>query len=76
MPRHILFPLVLTLALASPRAVAFFDPPWITPTTPRAGEVVSVNITGGVCDGVFEHPGYPQITRDGSAIRVVEYGVH
>jgi hypothetical protein len=57
-------------------AQAFFDPPWITPATPRAGESVSVNIRGGECDSIFEHPGYPQITQQGNAIRILEYGDH
>jgi hypothetical protein len=59
-----------------PSAHAFFDTPWITPAAPRAGEIVSVNIRGGICDGIFEHPGYPQITRQGNAIRLLEYGHH
>jgi len=53
---------------------AFFDPPWITPAAPRAGEVVSVNIRDGVCDAIFEHPGFPQITRQGNSIHLIEYG--
>jgi hypothetical protein len=66
----------LMLALAAPRAHAFFDPPWITPATPTAGQTISVNIYGGICDGVIEWPGYPQITWNGGSIRIVEYGVH
>lgn len=57
-------------------AHAFFDPPWITPTDPTAGETVYVNIRGGVCDGIFEEPGYPQITPSGNAIRMRWYGDH
>src|SRR4051794_2848502 len=68
--------LVLVLALAAPSAHAFFDPPWITPATPRAGEVVSVSIRGGVCDAIAFRPGYPQITQQGNAIRILEYGHH
>jgi hypothetical protein len=68
--------LILALAMAAPSAYAFFDPPWITPATPRAGEIVSVNIYGGICDGVIEWPGYPQITQQGHSIHIVEYGVH
>lgn len=41
-----------------------------------AGEVVSVNIHGGVCDAIFEWPGYPQITQEGDTIRLLEYGDH
>jgi hypothetical protein len=68
--------LLLSLAFAAPSAYAFFDPPWITPVAPRAGEVVSVNIHGGICDGTIFQPGYPQITRTGNSIRIVEYGIH
>jgi hypothetical protein len=64
------------LSTFSLSARAFFDPPWITPAAPRAGESVSVNIRGGECDSIFEHPGYPQITQQGSAIRLLEYGHH
>ncbi|HKE48129.1 MAG TPA: hypothetical protein VKB52_08685 [Rhodanobacteraceae bacterium] len=68
--------LAVTLAFATPNAHAFFDAPWITPATPRAGEVVSVNIRDGICDAIFEHPGYPQITQQGNFVRLVEYGHH
>ncbi|MGH8172740.1 MAG: hypothetical protein ACREPX_06310 [Rhodanobacteraceae bacterium] len=66
----------LFLMLFAQQASAFFDPPWITPTQPRAGETVAVNIHGGICDAIFERPGYPQIAYSGDAIRVVEFGDH
>jgi hypothetical protein len=72
--RRIVPHLAAALALASPNAHAFFDPPWITPAAPRAGEVISINISGGLCDVFVEWPGYPQITQEGNAIRIVEYG--
>lgn len=68
--------LVLVFTLFAPSARAFFDPPWITPAAPIAGEPVSINVHGGICDVFVERPGYPQITRDGSAIRILEYGNH
>jgi hypothetical protein len=68
--------LAIVLALGARDAQAFFDPPWIAPAAPRAGESVSVNIRGGICDGIFSRPGYPQITRNGNAIRLLEYGHH
>ena len=68
--------LVVALVLTAPSAYAFFDPPWITPAEPRAGEAVSVNIHGGICDGIFERPGYPLITQQGNAIQLIEYGHH
>ena len=66
----------MALAAIGPSAQAFFDPPWIAPAAPRAGETISVNIRGGICDGIFSRPGYPQITRNGNAIRLLEYGHH
>lgn len=35
-----------------------------------------VNIHYGVCDGIFGEEGYPQITREGKAIRMRWYGDH
>jgi hypothetical protein len=72
-----LFPIaVLLLALVAPSARAFFDPPWITPAAPSAGEVISVNIQSGGCDAIIFKPGYPQITRSDNSIHIVEYGIH
>ena len=68
--------IVLMLSLVAPSAHAFFDPPWITPAIPRVGEIVSVSIRGGICDAIFERPGFPQITQQGNAIRILEYGHH
>lgn len=68
--------LVLSLALLSSTAHAFWEPPYVTPTTPTAGEPVSVNVRMGVCDGIFNQPGFPRITQEGNALRIVVYGVH
>ena len=68
--------LTLFFAFSVQTAQAFFDPPWITPAAPRTGETVSVNIRGGICDGVVFRPGYPQITQQGNSVRLLEYGVH
>jgi hypothetical protein len=57
-------------------ANAFFDPPWITPVDLFAGDTVSVNIRAGVCDGILEMDGYPQVTRYGNAIRILFFGSH
>jgi hypothetical protein len=73
-PHRVVAILALALMLAAPSAWAFFDPPWITPAAPRAGEVVSVNIHGGICDVFLDRTGYPQISQEGNAIHVVEYG--
>ncbi len=74
--RALAFVLISSVAFAARSAYAFFDPPWITPATPRAGETVSVNIHGGICDAILEQPDYPQITQEGGSIRILEYGDH
>lgn len=62
--------------LFAPTAHAFFDAPWITPENPLAGEAVSVNIHGGICDIFLGRDGYPKITREGNAIRILIFGSH
>lgn len=75
MYRHRVVPVLgLLCTFVAQTAHAFFDPPWVTPAAPRAGEIVSVNIRGGGCDAIFERPGYPQIARKGNSVRLVEYG--
>lgn len=64
------------VALFAQSAQAFFDPPSITPTNPIAGENVSVSVHGGLCDYIASRDGYPQLTRDGNAIRLLYYGSH
>lgn len=73
---RIVYIAVILLLFVAPNAHAFFDPPWITPTAPRAGETVSVNMRMGICDARAERPGYPQITTQGNAIRLLVYGHH
>ena len=68
--------LIVSIALFAQPARAFFDPPWITPALPMAGELVSVSIHGGICDAIAEREGYPQVTQNGNAIRILEYGSH
>ena len=68
--------LVVALAMCAARASAFLDPPYITPVNPMAGEMISVNIYGGVCDAIIGLPGYPQITRQGNDIRILFFSVH
>jgi hypothetical protein len=57
-------------------AQAFFDPPWITPENPVAGETIDIHIHAGVCDGIIGEEGYPQIRQEGNAIRMRWYGEH
>ena len=66
--------LAVVLVFAAQDAQAFFDPPWITPAAPRAGEPVSLNVSGGICDVFVERPGYPQVSRNADEVRIVEYG--
>src|SRR5690242_14185762 len=66
--------LAVVFALAARDARAFFDPPWTTPVAPRAGEPVFLNVRGGTCDVFVERPGYPQVSRNGNDIRIIEYG--
>lgn len=67
---------LIFMLFATPDAHAFFDPPWISPASPTAGEVVSVNIHGGRCDAIFQVAGYPRLTREGNAIHLLESGDH
>lgn len=77
MSKHYFAPIVaLMLTLFTQSVSAFFDPPYITPGNPAIGDVVSVNIRGGECDSITGVPGYPIITRDGNAIRILFLGVH
>lgn len=75
--RRVAMPLVLVfVVLFAQSAQAFFDPPWITPENPIAGEAVSVNIHGGYCDIFLEEVGFPRITQEGNEVRIIIYGAH
>lgn len=64
MLKYRLMPIVaLLLALPSTSVRAFWDPPYLTPAHPTAGDELSVNIHLGVCDAIYSRQGYPQITR-------------
>ncbi len=67
--------LVLLLALISTTARAFFDPPYVTPASPTPGETVWVNIYAGPCDGIIQMAGYPKVTQQDRAIRILLFGV-
>ncbi len=69
---RIVFMLALFCLLPTQPVHAFFDAPWITPENPIAGEAVSVNIRGGVCDDIDN---VQAVTRDGNAIRILFFGV-
>jgi hypothetical protein len=74
--RFIKATLAFSFAFAGPSAQAFFDPPWITPAEPTAGQTISVNIHGGICDVFVDAPGYPRITIRGNTIHIVRFGWH
>ena len=71
----VLFWALLSL-LSSEPAHAFIDPPWVEPASPHSGDAVSLNIHLGICDAIFDTAGYPQITRQGNAIRILLNGAH
>ena len=56
-------------------AHGFLDPPYLTPTLPRVGDPISVNIHDGICDGIIGIPGYPEATQDRSSIRILLWSV-
>ena len=68
--------LVLLLALSSTTAHAFWDLPYVTPANPTAGATVTVTTRIGRCDTITAWPGYPVVTREGNAIRVLYFGAH
>ena len=67
---------LLVLLSVSLPAHAFFNPPWIAPESPLAGDSISINVRHGKCDSILVREGFPRITKDGNNIHVVYYGVH
>ena len=67
--------LAFSLLLFADTAAAFLDPPYLTPEHPTAGDTVSVNIHGGVCDAIGSRPGYPMISQNGNQIRIVLWSI-
>lgn len=66
----------LGLLLNAQAALAYIDPPVLVPNAPIEGQLVSVSITAGECDGFIEWEGYPQVTRAGNNVRLVVYADH
>ena len=62
----------LALAFVAAPALAFFDPPWLAPEHPAAGQQVSVAIRGGICHGIDN---VQSIVRNGNQIRILFFGV-
>lgn len=67
---------LIVLLSVSLSSHAFFDPPYVTPAHPVAGETVSINVRMGVCDGIFNEPGFPRVTQNGSSVHIVVAGSH
>lgn len=76
MTHRVVLATAIVLSVSCRASHSFYDPPYITPVGPAAGQVVSVNIRGGVCDAIVSINDYPQVTRDGNAIRVLFWSVH
>ena len=68
-------PLSIALALAcgfvADTSHAYINTPFITPTSPAAGQMLSINVDAGVCDGIISEPGYPQVSQVGGDVRIV-----
>lgn len=73
--RSLALALAIACAVATHPAYAFWDPPYVTPPNPVAGQAVSVGIRAGICDAIVEMDGYPRISRSGNALRILFYGV-
>ncbi|HKE47521.1 MAG TPA: hypothetical protein VKB52_05615 [Rhodanobacteraceae bacterium] len=67
---------MLALALCAQRALAFVDPPYITPANPTAGETISVNVYRGECDVLNIGIVPPVIEQHESAITALFTGIH
>jgi len=63
--------LALACLLAVGTAHAYINLPFITPASPHAGEALYVNVDSGGCDAIVYELGYPQLSREGSNVRVV-----
>lgn len=66
--------LLIACMCASASATAFIDSPVLVPSNPIAGDVVSVSIRSGVCDGFVAGP--PSITQAGNSIHMLLETIH
>lgn len=72
-------PIMLAASLLggiAPGAGASVFPPSILPADPLTDEPVYVAVQGGDCDAILQEPGYPRISREGGAIRIVVPSIH
>ncbi len=63
--------LAVTLACFSSVASAYLTLDAIVPASPQAGETVAARVSAGICDGIIESPGYPQVSQAGNVIRLL-----
>ena len=68
--------LVLLFMLSANSAHAFFDPPYINPPNPIAGQPITFSIRGGVCDAIIGWPGFPIYSQIGNSIHITYFGAH
>lgn len=57
--------------LSATRSSAFVLSPTLTPTSPLAGEVLSIDVTAGICDVFLGSTTPIPVTRSGTDLRVV-----
>jgi hypothetical protein len=68
---------MLVLALCAQNALAFLDPPYITPANPTVGDSIFLNIYGGKCDVADDGVVWPPpVTQEGNAIKILLTGIH
>lgn len=62
---------VVSIACFSSAANAYLTLDAIVPASPQVGETVAARVRAGICDGVIESPGYPQVSQAGNVIRLL-----
>jgi hypothetical protein len=67
----------LSFLLRATPALAFLDPPYITPVNPVAGDLISVNIYGGECDLLDDGIVWPPpVIQHENSITILFTGIH
>jgi hypothetical protein len=75
--QHVRGLLIVGLALCAQHASAFLGPPYLTPSNPKAGDLISVNIYHDECDLVDDGINWPPpVTQEGNEITVLFTGIH
>jgi len=68
--------LVLLFFFFPPLASAYWDTPYVTPADAMPSDALFVNVRGGGCDTLSVMDGYPQVSQQGSSIRIIFSGEH